>query len=336
LSTQRIRQLDGVRAVAILLVFVHHALNAKLLWLGVDVFFVLSGFLITGILLDAKNYRLGDFFARFYERRARRILAPYLVFLFVTSLFIGISWMKHWYLYILLTNFLDPLGIRHPSEFGPLWSLAVEEQFYLVWPFAVYFLNVRQLRRLCIALVLLAPVLRGTIHFALDWPIYELTPFRMDLLAFGGLICLEWRERHDRIEKWGLKIGLPLIAIGLAGLVLLAHFGYTTYGNTRVGNVLIYEMCLMIAVGTILYALGGKWVGWLKLSPMTYIGKVSYTMYLIHLLVLHLVLEHIKGYAGYAVALVLTIGYATVSWYLMESRLLKAGKAKPQKLVTAS
>lgn len=74
---QRIRQLDGIRAIAILAVFVHHSLHVKLMWMGVDLFFVLSGFLITGVLLDAKHHSLGNFFAHFYSRRARRILAPY-------------------------------------------------------------------------------------------------------------------------------------------------------------------------------------------------------------------------------------------------------------------
>jgi peptidoglycan/LPS O-acetylase OafA/YrhL len=253
----------------------------------------------------------------------------------VASLVLGVGWMKHWYFYILLTNFLAPLGIPHPGEFSPLWSLAVEEQFYLVWPFAVYFLNARQLKRLCIALIVLAPVLRGVFHFEWHWPIYELTPFRMDLLAAGGFVCLVWRERRERIEEWGAKIGLPLAVVGLAGLILLGHFGYSTYGNSRVGNVLIYEACLMIALGFMLYALGGRWVGWLTISPLTYIGKVSYTMYLIHLLILALVWQHVKGVAGAAVGLGLTIGYATISWYVLERPLLKAGKAAPKKLVTA-
>ncbi len=301
----------------------------KLLWMGVDLFFVLSGFLITGVLLDAKVYRLGHFFARFYQRRVRRILAPYLVFLLIASLLVGVSWMRHWYFYILLTNFLQPLRIPHPDSFDPLWSLAVEEQFYLIWPFAVYFLNPRNLKKLCIVLILFVPLLRGVLHFQQHWPIYELTPFRMDLLAVGGLLCLEWRERREQLEVWGAKLGLPLAGIGMVGLLLLGHFGYTTYGNTRIGNVCIYEACLMIATGLTLYALAGKRMGaWLGSRPLRYIGKISYSMYLIHMLVLGLVSPHLQGVVGALVALGLTIGYATVSWYLLENPLLKAGKTK--------
>ncbi len=187
----RIRQLDGLRALAIVSVFLHHALHVKLLWMGVDLFFVLSGFLITGVLTDAKRYSLAGFFGHFYSRRVRRILAPYLLMLFLASFIFGTAWLKHWYLYILLTNLLLPLGIPHPTAFDPLWSLAVEEQFYLVWPFAVYFLSTRRLRQLCIALIVLAPILRGAFLFQRHWPIYTLTPFRMDLLAAGGLLCVE-------------------------------------------------------------------------------------------------------------------------------------------------
>ena len=320
----RIRQLDGVRALAILSVFLHHSLHIKLLWMGVDLFFVLSGFLITGVLLDAKRHSLGGFFAHFYSRRARRILPPYVLTLVVASAIFGTAWMSHWYLYLLLTNLLLPLGIPHPVAFDPLWSLAVEEQFYLVWPFAVYFLDDRRLRQLCIALIVLAPILRGSFHFAAHWPIYTLTPFRMDLLAAGGLLSLEWRLRKERLQRIGTAAGLASVVSGLIGMLLLERLGYSTYGNTRLGNVFIYEACLMIAAGTMLYALGNRAVQWLCIRPLRYIGQISYTMYLVHLGVLTLMPDHLSKWAIAALALAVTIVYASLSWYLLESRLLKA------------
>lgn len=322
----RIRQLDGVRALAILAVFVHHALHVKLMWMGVDLFFILSGFLITGVLLDIKDLSFGQVLARFYERRARRILIPYAVFLAVATLFVGVAWMRYWYMYVLLTNFLTPLHIPHPSAFEVLWSLAVEEQFYLVWPFAVYFLSYGNLRRLCLFLIVLAPVLRGTLHFSEHWIVYMLTPFRMDLLAIGGLLCLEWRQNPARIRAWGAKIGIPLSFAGIALLFGLSRFGYSTDGNTAVGNVLIYEGCLATCFGMMLYALGGRGIGWLQWPPLTYIGRVSYSMYLIHTGVIALVFMQFHGLAGAAIALALTLGYATVSWYVLERRLLSRRK----------
>ena len=92
---QRIPQLDGVRALAITSVFIHHAFNIKLLWMGVDLFFVLSGFLITGILLKSRKKSFGRYIGAFYERRARRILPPYLVVMVITTAFLDTWWMRH-------------------------------------------------------------------------------------------------------------------------------------------------------------------------------------------------------------------------------------------------
>ena len=89
---KRIEQLDGIRTVAIAAVFIHHTLHVKLLWMGVDLFFILSGFLITGILIGNKSQSIGRYFGHFYERRARRILPPYALLLVVTSVIFGLAW----------------------------------------------------------------------------------------------------------------------------------------------------------------------------------------------------------------------------------------------------
>jgi peptidoglycan/LPS O-acetylase OafA/YrhL len=314
-------------------VFLNHSMSMKLMWMGVDLFFILSGFLITGVLLDARQHSLGQFFGQFYARRARRILIPYVIFLAFGTLLVGTAWTQHWYFYVLLANLLAPLNIPHPSMFDSLWSLAVEEQFYLAWPFAVYFLDKRHLRQICLFLIILAPVLRASFHFAYHWPIYMLTPFRMDLLATGALLCLEWRDRREEVEKWGARIGIPLSIVGVAILLLLSHFGYSTYGNSRIGNVFIYEACLMVCLGFMLYALGNLTTAWLKTPPITYIGKISYSMYLVHSAALYIVFPRIHGILGALIAFGLTVGYAAISWHVLESRLLSrrhsASIAKP-------
>lgn len=320
---KRIPQLDSVRAIAVLCVFFHHALGIKLMWMGVDLFFVLSGFLITNVLIEAKQNTLKGYFAHFYGRRARRILPPYVLTLLLVSLFFGVSWMHHWYFYILLTNLLLPLGITHPPALEPLWSLAVEEQFYLVWPFAVYFLSTRRLRVLAMVLLVASLALRGIVHFAHHWPIYTLTPFRMDLLSAGALLCLIWREQPEWIAERGPRAALLLMGAGLATLVLLGHFGISTYGNSRTGNVLIYEASLAACCGFVLYALSGWHVGWLRIGAIRYIGTISYTMYLVHVTALTLASRWVPQRIAHSlVALALTIAYASLSWFLLERPLL--------------
>lgn len=325
---KRITQLDGVRGVAILTVFAHHALHIRLLWAGVDLFFILSGFLITGVLLDARQRSLGVYFTRFYARRARRILVPYLLALLILSLFVGFAWLRQWFFYLGLMNFLAPLGIPEPSAFGPFWSLAVEEQFYLIWPFAVYLLTERRLARFASALLLVAPVLRGVCHFKADWAIYMLTPFRMDLLATGAILCLVCRHRRRWIERWGAPAGLALASIGTSALLLLSRLRITTYGNTRTGNVLIYECTLFACAGVIVWALSGRYVAPLRWTPLRYIGKLSYSMYLIHLGAILLIGERLSGSAAAAVAFAITLAYAIASWHLVEKRLLDTGHAR--------
>jgi peptidoglycan/LPS O-acetylase OafA/YrhL len=326
----RIRQLDGVRALAILAVFAHHSVHVRQFWIGVDLFFILSGFLITGVLLDSKQHGLRGFFAHFYTRRARRILVPYVVFLIVASFFIGTAWLRHWYFYILCVNLFVPLNIPFPDLFIPLWSLAVEEQFYLVWPLAVYFLSVRRLRMVCILLIAIAPLLRGTFHFTKMWPIYMWTPFRMDLLAAGSLLCLAWRSRRELIETWGAKAGIPLALGGYAALKLLAHYGMSVFANSRIGNVLSYEASLLTCMGVILYALGGKGIAWLKMRPLTYIGQISYSIYLVHLGIILRVFGKFSGAAGVLISFALCVAYASLSWFALEKRLVSRGRTAPE------
>jgi peptidoglycan/LPS O-acetylase OafA/YrhL len=327
---QRIRQLDGVRGLAILAVFAYHSIHIKFLWMGVDLFFILSGFLITGVLLDRKQETLRVFLGGFYARRTRRILAPYAIFLIVASCFIGIAWTRQWYFYLFLTNLLQPLHIPLPGAFVTLWSLAVEEQFYFLWPLAVYFLSPRRLRVLCILLIVMAPLLRGLFVFADDWPAFMLTPFRMDLLATGSLLCLLWRERRESVQRWGARLGIPLAIAGYAALRVLLHYGIAMNSNTRMSNVLIYEASLVACLGVMLFALGGKGIGWLKMHPLTYIGRVSYSMYLVHMGVILMVFSKLHGWLGVLGSFVLTVAYAATLWVLLEKRLLARQPSAPQ------
>jgi len=335
---KRIEQLDGVRTVAIAAVFIHHTLKIKLLWMGVDLFFILSGFLITGILLHNKSQKLGQYFGHFYKRRARRILPPYALLLVVTSVVFGLAWIRHWHYYFLFMNFLLAFHIPHPQSLDILWSLAVEEQFYLFWPFAVYFLSEQAIIWLAAAIVVIASALRWfcTPFFSSHWPVYALTPFRMDLLATGALIAVLWRKRKDLIERFG---HYGLISSALALLVLFAlsrKAGFTTTANAPLPNVCIYELTLIACAGAMLWALSGRMTAILTLSPVRYLGRISYTIYLIHLTIFLLVARYLHGsLAICVVTLALSTIYASLSWVILEQPLLtgkpiSSGKGLPE------
>src|SRR5271168_1894347 len=172
----RVPQLDAVRGIAILLVMLvntsekypelhlqHFIANG---WMGVDLFFVLSGFLITGILLDTRSSE--HYFKTFYARRVLRILPLYysvLVFMFVVvpllrpadahSIFERAS--PWWAFPLFLQNFLVARSTNATGPLGVAWSLAIEEQFYLLWPLVVRYCPIRLLRRLATILILLSP-----------------------------------------------------------------------------------------------------------------------------------------------------------------------------------
>jgi peptidoglycan/LPS O-acetylase OafA/YrhL len=323
----RLTQLDGIRAVAISSVFIHHAFNIPLLWLGVDIFFVLSGFLITGILVDRKAQGK-SYFSYFYARRARRILPPYALLLVFVSTVSGLAWVAHWYWFIFLANVgavLGQLGLS--DELNPLWSLALEEQFYLIWPVAVLLLSRRGLYRFSIGLLAVVPLLRffASPYMPNHFYVYFLLPFRMDLLAAGALCALVWRDQRSWFAKWA-PIARWLPALSLALLALLSHFPiFRTNKNTSLGNMVIYEITLLLAASMLIWALGstGRFKRLLDHPAARTLGILSYTFYLVHATMLMLVHRwHLGILTGALVAFTLSITYALISWYVMERRLI--------------
>jgi peptidoglycan/LPS O-acetylase OafA/YrhL len=162
-----VNSLDGIRGIAVALVMLFHFGALPAGWVGVQIFFVLSGYLITQILLREKEkQQFGDFLGRFYWRRSLRIFPLYFTFLALALVaYTGFgepkSFATDWpYLATYTTNF----GRLRSTDIGPifvhLWSLAVEEQFYLFWPLLVYFLPMHIFKRALIAIIALTPLLR--------------------------------------------------------------------------------------------------------------------------------------------------------------------------------
>jgi peptidoglycan/LPS O-acetylase OafA/YrhL len=237
--------LDGLRAVAFLMVFALHYLSRFLPisfgWAGVDIFFVLSGFLITGILYDTQNspFRIRNF----YLRRTLRIFPLYyavFILLFLSSFVVHWNWNRLWLLwpaYLGNSIFLLPhppfevaqgtfLSQRWPwmeINFGHFWTLCVEEQFYLVWPWIVF--GVRSRRRLiaiCVAAIIFCPIARAFAGFYLppafiaNEIINTATPFRVDALLFGALIALLLRGPSARRLSFSTPFGVLLMTLLLS------------------------------------------------------------------------------------------------------------------------
>jgi len=326
ISHSRITQLDGLRAVAVLAILIHHNLRVPLLWVGVDIFFVLSGFLITGILLSRKKSGSG-YFSYFYSRRAFRILPPYILTLF--ACFILLHWRNFspWWGY---TFFLMNMnGILWPAGGPPvpLWSLAVEEQFYLVWPFVILFLSEKMLLRVAVAALFVTPLLRVlcTPLFPDHFYIYYMTPFRADLLCSGAVLALLWKDRTPRFvaicrQGWiGTLLGFGGMAVAQIWPVFRLN------NNTRPANGLIYSLSVLGSLSLVAWALADK--GWLHKAltwrPVMFVGRISYTMYLVGSVVLVVAERFIHGQPWVMVVDVTgTILWAAISWFLMEQPIL--------------
>lgn len=258
--------------------FVHATLYG---WLGVNLFFVLSGFLITGILLDSKEKP--KYFRRFYTRRALRILPAYYLLLILlavlhsaSSAFLGLS-------FVYLANVTVIFGVA--VDYPPLWSLAVEEHYYIFWPAVIYKSTRRRLAIITIAICLLTPVLRALcFRFGYTAGLGTYTWFVADGLATGSLLAVFLRTSASR-KTIAILCG-SLLAGGFAAAGVGHPFGIWTRDNvlgaalqgTLIDMVFAGFLLLMLLLGTSAYR------HYVNNSVFRFLGYISYGLYLIHLL----------------------------------------------------
>jgi peptidoglycan/LPS O-acetylase OafA/YrhL len=243
--------------------------------------------------------------------------------------------MKYWFMYVGLTNYIVLLPGPPFMPFNPLWSLGVEEQFYLIWPFLVYFLSEKKLPYVLCGLLVLAPVFRvlaipyDTVHQM----VYMGTPFRMDCLAMGSLLTFVWRKRGDAIRKYGY---LGLITVVLTPIVMIPLSkvgGFSTLDGTWKSNIFTYEIALLAATGAFLWALGGRYVGILQTRLFQFLGRISYTFYLIHLSALLFFERYFQSREVIAaLGLAATLIYATLSWFFYEKPIMAGGNKRVARL----
>jgi peptidoglycan/LPS O-acetylase OafA/YrhL len=370
LTTRRIPELDGLRGIAIGMVVIWHYFEAttsahpatllyyarilgRLSWTGVDLFFVLSGFLIGGILLDARTAK--NYFQVFYTRRVFRIFPVYFALLLVLPDLAAFGmWTHHgdfswalgssppWYAY---WTFTQNFWMARAGNLGGFclwmtWSLAVEEQFYLTLPLFLRVMPTRSFVNCMLVGICAAPVVRMTLR--LFWPNnwvpgYVLMLCRADALLLGvlaaGLIRdVRWRERIQR-SKLAFPILLPVFSAGIVFLnlkssspesPLMGKVGYTWMA-------LSYTLFLIYALtrpdSLMSRALRSKWLGWL--------GLIAYGTYLFHQPIQWLLFSYFWGgppaitnsYTLFTTlaALLLTFLVARLSWRFFESPLIRLG-----------
>jgi peptidoglycan/LPS O-acetylase OafA/YrhL len=256
---------------------------------GVQLFFVLSGFLISSILIDTAGKP--DYYRKFYVRRALRILPAYLLILAVLKLDHVVSWRFILAAMLYIANMAGLVGARS-GEYGALWSLAVEEQFYLVWPIIVRKLSLRSLTRLILCYYVFAFALRLT--FLLHFPQVDLRYklwFNADALMSGALIAISLRRdllRRDNITGW--IGGLAVAAIILWPLTVFLDVHHTaTLLHRGLRAVSFYSQLATYCAFLLMVIRSNVGVTLHKPGPavrlLTFFGYISYGLYLVHQLI---------------------------------------------------
>ena len=330
-------QLDAVRGIAVLLVIIHNtpgvypvAFLERLAasgWMGVDLFFALSGFLITGILLDTRGSHA--YFTNFYARRCLRIWPLYfslLVCIFVLvplvrpseSGLIFAPRSSPWWAYpLFLQNFLVPQAEGALGFLGVTWSLAVEEQFYLVWPWVVRYCSARQLRRIIVSVICLSPVLRLYLYFhGVD--IYSNLFCRLDGLMAGALLALFIRSGSFRASRFTRAAWVSLLVA--APLAILA--------DSLANRWIVHSLTVVAAFAFIYLALFSeqRWLQTIMRNRfLVATGTISYGLYLLHKIPVDVAKGlHLVGNPFLVTPIVFAIAFvlATLSWNLLEKPFL--------------
>jgi len=362
-KSDRVPSLDGIRGLAIGLVLLCHGFLplanlpnhpiasriiglGRLTWSGVDLFFVLSGFLIGGILLDAVESK--RYFAPFYIRRAHRILPLYgavLAFVFLVPLLRSSAtvWIVNRIPLAYCVGFLQNVWMAKQAAFGGnilgvTWSLAVEEQFYLTLPITVRYLSRPRLWWVIGAAVVGAPLLRLCLNLKLPHgPIasYVLMPCRADALGLGVAAALVARSPKlwELVVRCRKFLYVALWAMLVAVFILLVS-GFESFTNQFFG--LEYSLLAVLYFLLLLSTLTSKRLeAVFSLRPIRYLGMIAYGLYLFHigcLSAVHTIAIRIhpaeSGWANLAVSSIgigLTMLLAAVSWQYFEKPLIRRG-----------
>jgi peptidoglycan/LPS O-acetylase OafA/YrhL len=338
-----------LRGIAILLVMLTHTSVLPNGYVGVDLFFALSGFLITTLLYEEWDRRGRISLRHFYGRRARRLLPALALFIAVALLVDMLIYpMTGWPFaekaltsVLFVNNWLAATG--HAGDLGslnPTWSLAQEEQFYLIWPLVLLLLLRRRARPQFVAALLLVAI--GLLVAAAptgpgpEAPIYYSPAARAAELLFGCLGAVIWRHRLIRVPG-ALSSRLPLSARTMLSqrrlwrallAAALAYLFVTLLFNYQLTTEQVYLRACLIAVPLIVNLVGSPeslLSRAIACPPLRFLGRISYALYLFHLLMRNVVyhyLPHGPVYLNALLTIGLSIALAAASWRVLESRVL--------------
>jgi len=347
---------NGLRGIAVLIIFVAHLevilpISTLLVIPGatvsLDSFFVLSGFLITALLLreQARRGTIGRW--AFYRRRILRLLPALYVVVLATALF---AYATHQWLHTEVPSIFSVLfyysnyySASSPGPFSPtlapgfqhLWSLSFEEQFYFVWPWVTIALLTIRIRLRTVVIILLSLIVLIAIHRYMLfedtgrwWSIFTRTDTRADAILWGALLAHIWMRHKE--PKRGIRIaGWAAAAFLLACLPFATENGPFVY---REGFVAIDLACAIL----VLAILDDKWGArhFFEFKPLVALGLVSYSFYLWHLPVFFAIRyfdPHWNDVVRVVVALIATLSLTLLSWFFVEQPLMKWGARMEKK-----
>ena len=353
-----IPSLDGLRGLAVTSVFLFHfgrlanvKVDFEVGWVGVQLFFVLSGYLITRILLEQKNQPLSGYLTNFYWRRSLRIFPLYFGYLTIlTCLYITFHLPESFssvagYLFSYTFNFsVLSSGLHINRMFTHLWSLCVEEQFYLVWPFIVYFLSTRQLKHLMVTLLIVIPLFRLALYLTLSYKIsdpetlgtsiYWLSPSQFDAFAIGGVVnFFPTTIMRLKSRAWLYILLLIIVSAGAFNFVTQSRnasftsLGFEIHAIDHFDFIWVYSLLNLLFAATIWFLLQyGSSI--LSARPMVFIGKISYGIYVLHFPIMGLMSKTLQRFdlpdvLAFFIYAALTLMAAWASFEFYEKRFLK-------------
>jgi peptidoglycan/LPS O-acetylase OafA/YrhL len=344
LGNKHLPALDGVRMIAVFLViFFHFGLKGVPGAHGVMMFFVLSGFLITWLLLEEQD-KTGTVSLRgFYRRRTLRIFPAFYAFwlyVAVLSLVRGSqgSWAPAWSAFFYVSNYYSALQGHPENAFSHTWSLSIEEQFYLLWPMAFLMCrqNVRVMTKFLVAVIAVVAVHRAVLSavFQVNQSyIYSAFDTRIDQLMIGCLLAVSLR-RHALRAFWNgacAHAAMPLLTVAaIIGSIYVGPMLVPRYRHV-IGFTLEPLLMAVFLAQVIALSSTRAWA-WLDAAPVRYLGRISYSLYLYQQVTMYPVRRVLAAFPvaiQLLAAIAVTIAVASLSYYFIERPFLRWKHRRP-------